>query len=179
MEFFSKAFGAIASLIAIFFVMQTVTETWTESVVSDYEYKVAIKDKLALSEKEIDDLRSRLENIKKMSVDVSSGNPAYMLAAKVDGIAETNSNLMGRIETIESAAAIDPAKLISLALIQKDLESLDERFSEFKEDQKGELSSISSRVDSIIYGILTVALAVLSISLPALVSFFKKSKSNN
>ena len=178
MEVLTKAFGAIASMIAILFVMQSVTETWTDSVVSEYQYKKATKEKIIETENEIAALKERLKNIAATSVELNQNDSSVILSAKFESIDSRNNELHSRVSAIESAAAIDPEKLLSISLLKKDVEVLEDKLDDFKSEHKSQLSNLSSRVDSIIYGILTVALAVLSISLPSLIKSFRGDKSN-
>lgn len=178
METIAKAFGAIASMIAIFFVMQSVTETWTDSVVSEYKYKKETKEKIIATENEMAALKERINNIVAYSVELNEDGSSVFLAAKFESIDSRNNELYSRVSAIESAAAIDPEKLLSISLLKKDVEALEEKFGDFRSEHKSQLSNLSSRVDSIIYGMLTVALAVLSISLPSLIKSFRGDKIN-
>jgi len=174
MEYISKVFGSIASAFAIYFVLQAMTTSWTDSIVREHNYESDIAKKIKISEKEIIALRVSLKDLSTTSKEMSGDTGMIVVAAKIDDIRLKNSSLESRISTIESAASIDPKKFLSIPLLEKDISELKTSLSKIEAEQKSQHIVLTSRIDSIMWGILTMALAILAISIPTLLKREKK-----
>lgn len=170
----TKFVGTALLVGVLAFMSKEILETWVHSTKQTVQYRTDVSEAVKGLKAEQETLANRVQEIKEQVLSLTDLPEESAVAATIRDVVERQRHLDKRLQAFENLAITSPEKAYTVALINKDISTLDASLKEARGSFDKRASTNAERIDDLKDWLLTSVFAVVLILAPSTIRALRK-----